>query len=248
MKIIAHRGASGEFPENSLLAFEQAIVQQADGIELDVHFHVRSQTFIIIHDVYLDKTTDGKGHFNDHSLAQLKALSLGEDQQLVTLEQALIHIAGRALLNIELKTATDDKSQIQLQLAELQRLLNKACQKYDFSSEQFILSSFNHHVVHASKKMMPHISTAALIAHCPLNNADFANGLDCNFINPDFDIINEALVRDAKSKGYQVLVYTVDRIEAIQHCQQLEVDGVFTNFPANTRAIIRGEFRDNTRE
>jgi hypothetical protein len=42
MKIIAHRGASGEFPENTLQAFEQAITQQADGIELDAQYHQAS--------------------------------------------------------------------------------------------------------------------------------------------------------------------------------------------------------------
>ncbi len=245
MKVIAHRGASGEFPENSLLAFEQAIVQQADGIELDVHFHDESQTFIIIHDAYLDKTTDGKGHFNDLSLAQLTALSLSGEQKLVTLEQALIQIAGRTLLNIELKTATDDQRQIELQLSALKKLLSTACLKYGFTDDKFILSSFNHHVVYTSKKIMPHINTAALIAHCPLNNADFADAIHCDFINPDINILNKAFVDDAKEKGYQVFVYTVDRIKEIELCQKLKVDGVFTNFPAKTRAIINGGIREN---
>jgi len=245
MKIIAHRGASGEFPENSLLAFEQAITQQADAIELDVHYHDISQTFIIIHDVYLDKTTNGKGHYNDLSLAQLTKLSLGGEQKLVTLEQALIQIAGRALLNIELKTATDDKKQIELQLLKIKKLLSTACLKYGFTDDQFILSSFNHHIVYTSKKIMPHISTAALIAHSPLNNADFADALHCDFINPDINIINKALVSDARNKGYKVFVYTVDRIKEIELCLNLQVDGVFTNFPARTRAIINEHFRDN---
>ena len=84
MKIIAHRGASGEFPENSLLAFEQAIQQKADGIELDVHFHDQSQQFIVLHDIYLDKTTNGQGHYNLYSIAKLTQLSLGQNQKLLT--------------------------------------------------------------------------------------------------------------------------------------------------------------------
>ena len=58
MLVIAHRGASRRFPENSLLAFEQAILQAADGIELDVHFHPQSQQYIVLHDAYLEKTTN----------------------------------------------------------------------------------------------------------------------------------------------------------------------------------------------
>ena len=48
MKVIAHRGASGEYPENSLLAFEKAIEQKADAIELDARFHESSE-FILLH-------------------------------------------------------------------------------------------------------------------------------------------------------------------------------------------------------
>ena len=49
MKIIAHRGASGEFPENSILAFEHAIIQQSDGIELDAQYHQLSGEFVLLH-------------------------------------------------------------------------------------------------------------------------------------------------------------------------------------------------------
>ncbi len=55
MQVIAHRGASGEFTENSLLAFEQAILQGCDGIEFDVQFHQASGEFILLHDSYLNE-------------------------------------------------------------------------------------------------------------------------------------------------------------------------------------------------
>ena len=80
MKVIAHRGASGEYPENTLLAFKEAIKQQADGIELDIQYH-HSNHFVLLHDNYLEKTTNGKGSVNDYSLTNLQKLN----QKLVSI-------------------------------------------------------------------------------------------------------------------------------------------------------------------
>ncbi len=57
---IAHRGASGEYPENTLLAFEKAILQRADAIELDVWL-TKDDQVVVIHDETVDRTTDGTG-------------------------------------------------------------------------------------------------------------------------------------------------------------------------------------------
>lgn len=231
MKIIAHRGASGEFPENSLLAFEQAIQQKADGIELDVHFHDQSQQFIVLHDIYLDKTTNGQGHYNLYSIAKLTQLSLGQNQKLLTLSQALARIAGRILVNIEIKTAISDISIINTQLHVLQSNITEAIKDHSFSSSLFVISSFNHHLLFLSSKILPNIATAALIAHNPIEHAKLAESLQCSAINPAIDCLDQALVIDAHQKGLEVWVYTVDRIEDIEFCQQLNVDGIFTNFP-----------------
>lgn len=239
MKIIAHRGASGEFPENSLLAFEQAIQQKADGIELDVHFHDKSEEFILLHDCYLDKSTNGQGHFNQYSLAELTQLSLGQEQKLITLSQALSAIAGRTLVNIELKTVSSDMSVINAQLHVLQSNINKAIKNDGFSSKQFVLSSFNHHILSQSKKILPNIDTGALISHNPIDYARLAKNLHCQTINPAIDCLDQALIEDAHQKGLAVWVYTVDRIEEIQFCQQLKVDAIFTNFPKKARDHLK---------
>ncbi len=239
MKIIAHRGASGEFPENSLLAFEQAIVQGADGIELDVHFHHASKQFIVIHDAYVNKTTNGQGHYNDYSLEQLTQLALGENQYLVTLEQVLAHIAGRLLINIEIKTTSVSKADINQQLNLLNQLLLKATQVYGFTFEQFVLSSFNHPMILACKNICQHISTAALIAHSPLDSKQLAQQLHCQGVNQDIASLTENFVDDIHSLGLEVWVYTVDKLEDISICLAFGVDAIFTNFPKNSRDLLK---------
>jgi glycerophosphoryl diester phosphodiesterase len=239
MKIIAHRGASGEFPENSLLAFEQAIRQKADGIELDVHFHDKSKQFIVLHDYYLDKSTNGQGHYNQCSLTELTQLSLGQDQNLITLSRALTLIAGRTLVNIELKTVSSDIGIINTQLFALRSIINNAINNDGFSLQQFVLSSFNHHILFHRDKIMPELASAALISHNPIDYARLAKDLKCNSINPAIDCLDQTLVADAHQRGLEVWVYTVDRFEDIALCQQLNVDAIFTNFPNNVQNYLK---------
>lgn len=238
MKIIAHRGASGEFPENSLLAFEQAILQEADGIELDVHFHNPSQQFIVLHDQYLDEITNAKGQINQYSLDELTQLPLGQEQKLLTLSQALATIAGRTLVNIEVKSACSDKSILNLHLSALKLQINQAIEHHGFSSRQFVISSFNHHFIKQSKIKLPKYTTAALIAHNPLDVACFANELKCKAINPAIECLDQAFVTKAHQLGLEVWVYTVDRKEDIDICQQIKVDAIFTNFPKKVRNYL----------
>ena len=74
--VVAHRGASAAFPENTLDAFRGARDLGADWIELDVHLS-RDGQLIVIHDETLDRTTSGHGLVRDHTLAELKRLDAG---------------------------------------------------------------------------------------------------------------------------------------------------------------------------
>ena len=74
--VIAHRGASAEAPENTIAAFELAVQQGADAIELDVHLS-RDDQLVVIHDFTLERTTDGAGPVRDRSVQELKRLDAG---------------------------------------------------------------------------------------------------------------------------------------------------------------------------
>ncbi len=74
--IIAHRGASGLAPENTLAAFELAAREGADAFELDVRLSLDGAP-VVIHDHSLDRTTDGTGMVRAHTLAQLRAVDAG---------------------------------------------------------------------------------------------------------------------------------------------------------------------------
>lgn len=237
MKVIAHRGASGEFPENTLAAIKEAINQQADGIEFDIQYH-HSNDFVLLHDYSLEKTTNGKGSINDYSLIDLQKLNAGQNEFIPTLHQALALINGHCLVNIEIKSS-DTKNNDLLKVTQLlSQVLNHAVNHNNFLWSQFIVSSFNHQLLAKIKPLLPKISTATLIRTCPVDYAQCAQQLNANGINPSFNIINQQLIDDAHQRGLQVWVYTVDSEEDIYSCYFYGIDAVFTNFPARTKTFI----------
>ena len=74
-QIWAHRGASAHAPENTLPAFELAVRQGAQGVELDVQ-RTADGTLVVIHDETVDRVSDGMGRVVDLTLAQLRSLDL----------------------------------------------------------------------------------------------------------------------------------------------------------------------------
>ena len=228
MQIIAHRGASGEFPENTMLAFEQALAQKADAIELDV-FAVQGE-LIVIHDHHLHRTTNGSGSIYQHSLEQLQQLDAGGGQHIPRLWQVLELIQGKCWLNIELKG--DDT------VAPLLALLTKAEQQLGFDCQQLLISSFNHHLLASLKRQRPDLKLGALTASIPIDYAAFASQLQAYSVNCDVSFINQAMVDNAKARGLKVFVYTVDQSDDISRLQDYGVDGIFCNYPARSRAVL----------
>jgi len=230
VKVIAHRGASGEFAENSLLAFEQAILQGCDGIEFDVQFHQPSGEFILLHDSYLS-CADKKLHFNQLALSELVKFNI------CTLNQALQCINSQCLINIELKSAVQGKQLIN-EMHKLEQLISHAKQNNLITDQQIIISSFNHHALVNLAEHLPKITTAALIACCPIDYAKFCQKLKVKMLNLSIECINREIIADAHRRGLKVWVYTVDNAAQIKQCLDYQVDGIFTNFPQRSRQTI----------
>ena len=89
---IAHRGASIECPENTLMAFRRALEHGVDGLELDVHL-THDEVLVVIHDSTLDRTTNGTGSVRDHALDAIRQLDAGQGERIPTLEEVyhLVH-------------------------------------------------------------------------------------------------------------------------------------------------------------
>lgn len=229
MKIIAHRGASGEAPENTLAAIALAIAQGADAIEIDVH--LCQGQLVVIHDHHVDKTTNGSGPVTDFTLADLQQLDAGNGEQVPTLWQVLELAAARVEFNIELKGHGSDEP--------LPALLQQAITELGYRPEQFIVSSFHHPMLARFHRNAPQYAIGALTACCPLDLAQFATDLDADTLHVEAEMVSQELVADAKARGLAVYVYTVDRPKLLQELQSLGVDGVFTNYPMRSRDFLQ---------
>jgi len=71
--VIAHRGASSDAPENTIAAFELALEQGADALEMDIHLSKDGHP-VVIHDFTLERTTDGVGPVSERTVRRGLAL------------------------------------------------------------------------------------------------------------------------------------------------------------------------------
>jgi len=99
---IAHRGASGHEPENTLAAFKKAIELGADMIELDIHC-CKTGELIVMHDETVNRTTNGQGKISKKTLEEIKQLTTNNQENIPTLQEVINLIKGQSGLVIEAK-------------------------------------------------------------------------------------------------------------------------------------------------
>lgn len=221
MQIIAHRGASGLAPENTLKAIRLALALGAGAIEIDVQ--LADGELWVFHDRRLERCTDGSGVLTAQSRAYLASLDAGEGEGIPTLWQVMEVIAGQAELHIELKgSQTAD---------EVARLTRRAEAELGFGPTQWVVSSFHHPELARFAALRPDIRLGALTSTIPLTLAKFAAELEAWSLNCDVDFVDQALVQDAHKRGLKVLVYTVDEPADQAMLAAIGVDGIFTNRP-----------------
>lgn len=228
MLIFAHRGASALAPENTLAAINLAIDHQADGIEFDVFQH--EDEFILIHDRWLHRTTDGQGQINAIILEELRRLDAGDGQRIPTLYEAIQRIQTHCEINIEIKGIES----VEL----LVSYVETACAQFQIPLTNILYSSFDHHLLQQLKSLRPAARIGALTASKPVDYAAFASELNAEFINADVTFLDQAFVDDAKQRGLKIGVYTVDQAEELMKLKKWGVDLVFCNNPLNARAAI----------
>ncbi len=225
MLIIGHRGSAGTAPENTLKSFEEAVQAGADALELDVQICSTGE-LVVIHDMRVDRTTNGTGLVSRLTFSQLRGLDAGDKEKIPTLEEVLDLVDNRVDIHVELKSAgTSEKTA---------DLLNRYVQEGRYTFDRFVVSSFNHHELVNFRKFNKACRLGALMAHTPINYADVIGKNEPDFwsLNLDMDNTCPEFVRSAHEKGYRFLVYTVNELEDRDRLKEMGVDGVFTNFPA----------------
>ena len=240
MKIIAHRGFSGIYPENTMLAFRKAIEIGADGIELDVHLSKDGQV-MIIHDEALKRTTGLDGVVSDYTRAELEKISAGKTKNdeygftpIPSLEEYLAFMAEHRdkITNIELKTAPVYYPEIEEKTLELVR-------KFDLE-KNIIYSSFNWLSIERMQRLGTISETGLLFSGMKLyNQAHIIKSLGINYFHPDFNDLTDEIVKSYLDNKVGLNVWTVNEIEDMKVCLSWNIDGLITNFPDRAISIAR---------
>jgi glycerophosphoryl diester phosphodiesterase len=186
--------------------------------------------YVIIHDAWLDRTTNGTGKVCDTHLKTIKSLDAGLGQQVPTLDDFINCTNNQVMLNLELKNT--------FQLGTLVKQLLAAVESKRVSRENLLISSFNHHQLQDIKQRLPWVKIGALTSSIPLDYAKFASELDAYSVHVDKDFVNEEFVADAHRRGLAIYAYTVDKYEDVKRMYQLGIDGIFSNFPSKTKSFI----------
>lgn len=232
--VIAHRGASGEAPENTLKAFRLAKDQGADGIELDV-FLSKDGEMVVTHDENLKKLTGKNVWTRNLTLAELKQLDFGEGEKIPTLEEVLEQFGSAfKIINIEIKTTgffTDG----------IEKAVIPLIQKFNLT-EKIVLSSFNPLHLLRCKKLAPEIKRATLMfhRHWPAQRPFWTRWVEASQMNLEARWYKTPSVAKRYNKLQKpIWVWTVNEEEEMKYWIQKGVAGIITNYPGRLRSLLR---------
>lgn len=227
-KIIAHRGASAHAPENTMAAFQLALDQGADGIELDVML-TKDNRIAVIHDDTVDRTTDGSGRVRDMTLAELQALDAGGGEKIPGLEQVLDRFGGRFLINIELKNYSSVLDALPIEVAKLVKSIGLV--------ESLLISSFNPFNLARFRKRIPEV-VLGLITQPNQAKHWIWRLFKYDALHPHFSDVDQVLVAALHAQNRQVNAWTADEADEIRRLAALKVDSIITNDPKHAQEVL----------
>jgi glycerophosphoryl diester phosphodiesterase len=236
--IIAHRGGSAYAPENTLAAFQKAVEQGADGIELDVHLSADGEV-VVIHDSNLERTTNGAGSVYETPLAALKELDAGSwygaefnGEKIPTLDEVFELVGGRLFVNVELKGPGLLRSELPVRVAEI-------VERFSLT-QKVIFSSFNPWQLRQIGKLLPQARLGMLLIPGVLAEIyRLISGVVVKpwAYHPHFKTVTQKFSERSNKLGRSVLAWTVNDAEEITRLCRLGIYGIITDDPVKAMAV-----------
>lgn len=221
--VIAHRGASGRYPENTLLAFREALAAGADAVELDVRL-TADRVPVVIHDSTVDRTTDGHGPVAGLSFEALGQLDAGRGERVPTLAQVLeTHPETPMIVEVKCIDAAEETAAVIRNMGADRRVLvgsflHRAVARARAASLATSASRPETAVFWCSSR----VGLAAPLASRALTVPEYSGRVH---------VVDRRLVRAAGRRGWPVHVWTVDEVSKARALRAIGVAGILTNFP-----------------
>lgn len=230
--IFAHRGASAHAPENTLAAFELALAQNADAIELDVKLSADGRA-VVIHDSTVDRTTGSRGHVKDLSFMQLRSLDAGSffsekyaGEKIPSLEDVFDAVGKRTFINVELTNYSTPRDS----LVETVCMLVK---KFGLQ-ERVLFSSFFASNLSRARTYLPGVPRGLLAFNGWLGA--WARSFGFNFgryqaLHPYLKDVTVEQVQRVHRLNRRIHVWTVNAAGDMRRLFHWGVDAIFTDDP-----------------
>jgi glycerophosphoryl diester phosphodiesterase len=237
-QIIAHRGASGHAPENTLAAVQLAVDMGADAAELDFH-QTADGRLIALHDFSLRRTTGDPRMAGAVRLDEIRTLDAGgwwdrsfRSERIPTLEEVLEAFRDRIQLHLEIKRGSSMYPGIEFRLV---RAVN------DLKARDGVtVSSYDGDALRAVRAADRRIGLGLLTR---LKSAGpvlrLAESVAARSLHLSTKRLTPSLLRAAQARGLRVYVYTVNGTRAMKRYIKMGVDGLFTDFPDRLAVLVR---------
>src|SRR5579859_4197593 len=214
---VGHRGAAGHEPENTLAAVEKGIELGADYIEVDVQ-RTRDSHLVLMHDKFVNRTTNGTGKVIDMSFQELRTLDAGRGQRIPLLHEVLDLANHRAGLILESITPGITQGVFE-----------------EVSSFRFdgaiIFASFHHLDLARLRESKPQAETMALIEAVPVQGAQFALDARASCVGVSLDSMTKEFGQILHQAGLRVFLYSADSPEQIGLAKTMDLEGIISDYP-----------------
>ncbi len=243
--VIAHRGTSGRYPENTIPAFQHAIEIGADWIEFDV-MSTSDGVVVVNHDGTVDRCTNGTGKVSEMSLAQIKQLDAGirfgdkfAGVRMPTLEESLDFLERQPVrLCVEIKGETTDES-IETARKTVEILQRRA------SLQRSVISSFDANCLREIKNWEPLLATSLDPdkqdgTYTPWELCQQVLRCHANSMQHTYDFLTAEIVNEAHLHGFALWAWTVNEPDDMRRVIPLGVDAIMSDYPDTLRQIVDG--------
>jgi glycerophosphoryl diester phosphodiesterase len=236
--LLGHRGARYTAPENTFAAFDLALAEGAEGIELDVRMN-KSGEVVVLHDGDLRRVTDGADARRLSALSsdECKRLRLTQGERLPSLVEVLEWSRRHgALVNVEIKA---DDPRAWLLVRQVARLTRAA----EDLRELLLVSCFNPALAWAFQQLAPEIATAWLVDSSALARAPLRWLRPWAALHPSEKLLNGPRAEQWRAAGLRLHVWTVNDPARALELARLGVEALISDNPGQLRAALLAEPR-----
>jgi len=227
---VAHRGDSGNAPENTLSAYQKAIESGIPAIEVDVHL-TKDNYVVAIHDDNLGRISNINKLISDCNYSDLLELEVGswfdskfKNEHIPTLEQVMELIHDKVYLVLELKPFSQRPNEF------VQEVL-KLIEKYKYA-EKTIFVSFDYNLLKIIRKTNKYLNIGAIkIPDSNLLPTDLQYVSKCDVVICSINELDDNFNNNAKLNKISIAVYDVDTVELLEKAMNYRVQGIGTNYP-----------------